>query len=554
MQSFLSTRTKNLFPLGTLLRRGHSLSSCATKARHKPKWLPQQKKSMNLEFLQWFIGFSEGVGIFAVTNSKGDYVAINDLFFPPTPQEEVANKRKNRLLLQDIEQSKLLYFLTWMKNYPNKKFGFQINHYDPQILYKIRQNLGFGKIKTYKFKSKNLQQIPYFSYVVSEHDTILRLIYIWKNQWLLNNTQKKYFNWIILFLILECQANPFYPANLLNEQGSTISNVYTSVFLFQEFLVKLRNQHDIWALKHKNDPLFNSYPPSSFRAEGRSKSNNLDFKRRKLNHLDLRNNAWFSGWIDAIGCFNVFYHNKHNETWKLNFWLDIQYSFDSHLHYLSLVHQIFSAFSMKREKLCTWLLFKSIYYFRSSLSKLRNQKERSVAILGNGSCLEEQVSIQKKIINSYGYTYIFKEIYSNFSVSVDPVYLGSPFTVRKNSSKQQTLASAQVSGLVDPHQQNREKRKNAIFSKLGKNQSKIYIKQKLVLDININLIPNKRILQNTKKRRKFSFLFLYLDRYPLQSKKNISYSRFKKIWTRLNDTLLRKNRSLIRLKRLIHNI
>ena len=60
-----------------------------------------------------------------------------------------------------------------------------------------------------------------------------------------------------------------------------------------------------------------------------------------------------------------------------------------------------------------------------------------------------------------------------------------------------------------------------------------------------------RLLRPLPQQLLFFLLLKYLSKFPLKSKKNISFIRLKKIVRRINDKLLRKGRSFRRLERLI---
>lgn len=77
--------------------------------------------------------------------------------------------------------------------------------------------------------------------------------------------------------------------------------------------------------------------------------------------------------------------------------------------------------------------------------------------------------------------------------------------------------------------------------------------QRYVLELSIPIDPIKRT-KVPKFTIGFERLFTYLNKFPLKSKKHISYVRFKKVWIRLHDDRVRDGRSLMRLHTLVSSI
>ena len=98
--------------------------------------LVKHKKKIDPDFLQWFIGFTEGDGSFIV--SKG-------------------------------------------------RLFFMINQKEEKILYTIRTNLGFGKVSTYKTDSR---------FIVADRTNIDRLIYIFNGNLVLDKTNTRFSSWL----------------------------------------------------------------------------------------------------------------------------------------------------------------------------------------------------------------------------------------------------------------------------------------------------------------------------------------------------------------------
>lgn len=98
--------------------------------------LVSQKKKINLTFLQWFIGFTEGDGSFIVSNAR-------------------------------------LFFI--------------INQKEEKILHFIRTNLGFGKVSKYG---------NYSRFIVADRTNIDRLISIFNGNLILNKTNTRFIYWL----------------------------------------------------------------------------------------------------------------------------------------------------------------------------------------------------------------------------------------------------------------------------------------------------------------------------------------------------------------------
>lgn len=165
---------------------------------------------INKDFLEWFIGFTEGDGSFIVSNNR-------------------------------------LFFI--------------INQKEEKILYSIRQNLGFGKVSTYK---------TYSRFIVADKTNIDRLISIFNGNLVLNKTNERFISWL--------HARNTYVSNLNN-------SLHTNKICLKKSLFK--------------------------KACCINKGLNLPKVISKIEYLNknklvcFENNAWLSGFIDAEGCFNA---------------------------------------------------------------------------------------------------------------------------------------------------------------------------------------------------------------------------------------------------------
>lgn len=102
--------------------------------------MPEHKKEIDISFLEWFIGFSEGDGSFLIS--------------------------QNRPL-------------------------FVINQADIEVLYKIRTTLGFGVVSSF-----NQKGCTYARYTVKNIESIERLIFIFNGNLQLEKVQTRFNRWV----------------------------------------------------------------------------------------------------------------------------------------------------------------------------------------------------------------------------------------------------------------------------------------------------------------------------------------------------------------------
>ena len=110
--------------------------------------LPQHKKQIDQNFLEWFIGFSEGDGSFIVSHTSG---------------------KKN----DESKDPQRLFFILTQK--------------DVQILHFIRSFLGFGRVSSHG---------QYFRYIVADIENIDRLILLFNGNLLLEKTNTRFEYWL----------------------------------------------------------------------------------------------------------------------------------------------------------------------------------------------------------------------------------------------------------------------------------------------------------------------------------------------------------------------
>jgi hypothetical protein len=106
------------------------------------KFRPMQKQTelINLEFLEWFIGFSEGDGSFSFHEGRPKFV---------------------------------------------------INQADLQVLNRIRSNLGFGIVRTFKQNNR-----VYGRYTVGTRENVRRVIALFNGNLQFDKTQKRFEQWV----------------------------------------------------------------------------------------------------------------------------------------------------------------------------------------------------------------------------------------------------------------------------------------------------------------------------------------------------------------------
>lgn len=119
---------------------------------------PEHIKMVDQRFLEWFIGFTEGDGSFII----------------------YLKKTKTR-----------------------KKMCFTINQDDSQLLFKIKKQLGFGQVTTYKQNNK-----LYYRYSVSDIKNITRLIHLFNGNLILEKVQNRFSKWLTCY-------NNLYPNNYI---------------------------------------------------------------------------------------------------------------------------------------------------------------------------------------------------------------------------------------------------------------------------------------------------------------------------------------------------
>lgn len=86
--------------------------------------------------------------------------------------------------------------LNQMGKVTNWTIGFMLNHYDPQVLHKVRAHLGFGKVKPFPLKCTTLQ---YHRYIVMDLNGITRLLYLFRNRFVFNSSRTNLYDSVICY-------------------------------------------------------------------------------------------------------------------------------------------------------------------------------------------------------------------------------------------------------------------------------------------------------------------------------------------------------------------
>lgn len=119
--------------------------------------MPAHKLNYDPAFLDWFIGFTEGDGCFAVDAKVG-------------------------------------------------RASFIITQKDPKVLYLIKQSLGFGVV--------NLHADGYYRYLVSDRTNLQYLINIFKGKLVLSKTNVRFLNWVAVYYKAEKAIDLEHPKTI----------------------------------------------------------------------------------------------------------------------------------------------------------------------------------------------------------------------------------------------------------------------------------------------------------------------------------------------------
>nr|YP_010530152.1 hypothetical protein OOC95_pgp016 [Ulva torta]UXW92250.1 hypothetical protein [Ulva torta] len=129
---------------------------------------PNHKSFIDTTFLEWFIGFFEAEGC----------------------------------------------FLIWYTKNNSKRFGIEITQKDPKLMYKIKKNLGFGRVTEINFKDNK----KYWRFYSSNFENLCRLIILFNGNLITSNKNIQFKLWINeinkiknkAFIVLERNLEPSF--------------------------------------------------------------------------------------------------------------------------------------------------------------------------------------------------------------------------------------------------------------------------------------------------------------------------------------------------------
>lgn len=155
VQSVLLSNQQETYLVLTKQGSSETYTQCSTSPIHGSTFNsathPAHKKPYDPHWIEWFIGFSEGDGSFA-------------------------------------------------RDSGTNRVSFVITQKDPQVLYKIKKTLGFGKVY--------LHGDGYYRYVVSCQQNLLYLIHIFSGQLILQKTNSRFLSWVECFNLYYKLSSP----------------------------------------------------------------------------------------------------------------------------------------------------------------------------------------------------------------------------------------------------------------------------------------------------------------------------------------------------------
>ncbi len=452
------------------------------------------------------------------------------------------------------------------------KLGFMLTHFDPQVLYKVRQILGFGTVKPYSFHTNTLSLLNlninprfynfnYYKYVILDFNGLSRLFFLFLNSshssfFLFN---KKFFFFFQIFQFLthfdffshDCyrfshtsffSKHPFFLLNTDFQRFSFYfkSNFFLSPFFYPFFQKNFFLPFGPFGPFGLHSSFLNLFKPFPFRLlepmPFGSFSQSLPFFFFNFN------NSFFSGILDSLACFNVSYSwlllvNRQNidsflfknNLFNLNFFL----YFYTHFFFLFFLNQFFC-------KNLAFLKFYFLPYFKFNI-------------------FFASLFLSYLYIKSNFYFFLYSHYFfpllpfSNFHSFLKFFYFyfkhSLPFCFFHVSFSFSFLSYILHFNSVFLNQPFLEL---VTFSSLKEDISFIQIFNLTML---LHFFPlHSKLNFNKSTKDSFLLLFKYLKSFPLKSKKKISFIRFTKLFLRLNDSFFRQGKSLLRFKRLVNSL
>lgn len=471
------------------------------------------------------------------------------------------------------------------------KLGFMLTHFDPQVLYKVRQILGFGTVKPYSFHTNTLSLLNlninprfsnfnYYKYVILDFNGLSRLFFLFlsspHSSFFLFNKKFFFFFQIFQFLIhfnffshdsylfshsSFFSKHPFFLLNIDFQRFSFYfkSNFFLSPFFYPFFQNNFFLPFGPFGLSSSFLTLFKPFPFRLFEPLPGRFSQSLPFFFFNFN------NSFFSGILDSLACFNVSYswlisvkrHNIDsflfkNNLFSLNFFLYFYTHFCSPL-FLFFLNHFFS-------KNPAFLKFYFLPYFKFNLfflflSYLYTKSNFFFFLYSH------------YFVSFFRFFSFFPLFFSNFSSFLPFFYFyfkhSLPFCFFHVSFSFSFLFYFLPFNSLSLNQPFLEL---VIFSSFKEDISFIQIFNLTMLlrffPLHSKLNFDKSTLSTQSTKDSFLFLFKYLKSFPLKSKKKISFIRFTKLFLRLNDSFflhsrnlgLPKCKRLFRFKRLVNSL
>ena len=205
---------------------------------------PLHLTKFDIDFLEWFIGFSEGDGSF-----------------------------------------------------DSSRLSFVINQKDPKLLFRIKKRLGFGSV--YQTSVKGI-----WRYSVTGQKNCLRLYYLFNGNFVLQKTKKRFILWSKHLLptnyplketLISISLNTGWLAGFIEAEGGFYARIRknnrhkTGFQLLKKFYITQKNEHEL--LKHIGQLLQSKSAVSYFSQKGyqynRIEINSFHSHRILLDYLDL---------------------------------------------------------------------------------------------------------------------------------------------------------------------------------------------------------------------------------------------------------------------------
>jgi hypothetical protein len=130
--------------------------------------LPEHKTGVDIDFLEWFIGFVEGAGTFS------------------SRLVDLTSAKKDTALLDNVTSWPIT-----LSSLKRRRFLFQICQKDPKVLYKIRTALGFGKV----YESGG-ELTRHWRYTIEDRRGLQRIMALFNGNLILPKRRRQFANWV----------------------------------------------------------------------------------------------------------------------------------------------------------------------------------------------------------------------------------------------------------------------------------------------------------------------------------------------------------------------